>query len=42
MSSVTHSAELIYTQVVKAIESQGSESGKTRVPIVITDCGQLA
>ncbi|EFJ45179.1 hypothetical protein VOLCADRAFT_109901 [Volvox carteri f. nagariensis] len=28
--------------VVKQLEGQGSSSGKTRVPIVIADCGQLA
>ena len=27
---------------VKAIEAVGSGSGKTRVPVVIADCGQLA
>lgn len=29
------------SQVVKKIESYGSESGKTTSKIVITDCGQL-
>jgi len=28
-------------EVVKKIESLGSESGRTRGKIVITDCGQL-
>ena len=28
--------------VVKAIESYGSQSGKTRTTITIADCGQLA
>jgi cyclophilin family peptidyl-prolyl cis-trans isomerase len=27
--------------VVSAIEQVGSESGKTRVPVMIADCGQL-
>jgi hypothetical protein len=27
--------------VVSAIEQVGSEQGKTRVPVVIADCGQL-
>ena len=27
--------------VVKAIEAVGSQSGRTRAPVVITDCGQL-
>ncbi len=27
--------------VVKQIEEFGSQNGATRVPIVITDCGQL-
>ena len=29
-------------QIVKKIESFGSDSGKTKVPIVIADCGQLS
>lgn len=28
--------------VVKAIESYGTESGKTKIKIVIADCGQLS
>lgn len=28
--------------VVKAVEAQGSDSGRTKVPIVITASGQLA
>lgn len=28
--------------VVKAVEGQGSQSGKTTKDIVIADCGQLA
>merc|ERR1712232_1081920 len=28
--------------VVKAIEAVGSQSGKTRQPVVIADCGQLS
>ena len=28
--------------VVKKLESLGSDSGKTRSPITITNCGQLA
>lgn len=28
--------------VVKKVESYGSESGKTRGKIIIADCGQLA
>lgn len=27
--------------VVSAVEQVGSESGKTRVPVLIADCGQL-
>ena len=27
--------------VVRAMEAQGSKSGRTRVPVVIADCGQL-
>ncbi len=27
--------------VVRAMEAQGSQSGQTKLPIVITDCGQL-
>ena len=27
--------------IVKAIETQGTGSGKPKVPVVITDCGQL-
>lgn len=27
--------------VVQAIEGKGSQSGKTSVPILIADCGQL-
>eukprot|EP00891_Asterochloris_glomerata_P008811 jgi/Astpho2/8811/fgenesh1_pm.00129_%23_3_t len=29
-------------EVVKKIESYGSDSGKTKVPIIIADCGQLS
>jgi len=28
--------------IVKKIESYGSQSGATKVPIVVTDCGQLS
>lgn len=28
--------------VVQELEGMGSSSGKTKVPIVIADCGQLA
>lgn len=28
--------------VVKKVESYGSQSGKTSKPITVTDCGQLA
>lgn len=28
--------------VVKKVESYGSQSGRTKAPIVVTDCGQLA
>ena len=28
-------------QLLKALENKGSQSGKTSVPIVISDCGQL-
>jgi peptidylprolyl isomerase len=27
--------------IVKAIEEVGSDQGKTRLPVVIADCGQL-
>jgi peptidylprolyl isomerase len=30
------------TEIVDAIEKQGSSSGTTKVPIAIKDCGQLA
>ena len=29
-------------EVVRAVEAQGSQSGKTKVPIVIADCGQIS
>jgi len=29
------------SDVVSAVEQVGSESGATRVPVVIADCGQL-
>ena len=29
------------SDVVSAIEQVGSESGSTRVPVVVADCGQL-
>ena len=28
--------------VVKSVEAVGSQSGKTSVPVVVADCGQLA
>ena len=28
--------------VVRAVEAVGSQSGATKAPVVITDCGQLA
>ena len=29
-------------EVVKAVEAQGSQNGKTAVPVIISDCGQIA
>ena len=29
-------------EVVRAIEAKGSQNGKTAVPVIISDCGQIA